>query len=106
MWRRSEILTAICPPGTPPYLGAYFAAKAGMDSLAVTYAGELARWGIETSLIIPGAYSKGTSHFAHSTSPEDKAVAAQYADGPYKGYDKKVGSHFASIFLSRYTCFA
>src|SRR3984957_1739802 len=30
--------------GTPPYLSPYFAAKAAMDSLAVSYAGELARW--------------------------------------------------------------
>lgn len=30
--------------GTPPWLAPYFAAKAGMDSLAVSYAGELARW--------------------------------------------------------------
>ena len=30
--------------GTPPYLAPYFAAKAGMDSLAVSYAAELARW--------------------------------------------------------------
>ena len=29
--------------GTPPWLAPYFAAKAGMDSLAVSYAGELAR---------------------------------------------------------------
>ena len=29
--------------GTPPYLSPYFAAKAAMDSLAVSYAGELAR---------------------------------------------------------------
>ena len=34
--------------GTPPYLGPYFAAKAAMDALAVSYAAELARWGIET----------------------------------------------------------
>src|SRR3984893_6834022 len=32
--------------GTPPYLAPYFAAKAAMDSLAVSYASELARWGI------------------------------------------------------------
>jgi NAD(P)-dependent dehydrogenase (short-subunit alcohol dehydrogenase family) len=32
--------------GTPPYLSPYFAAKAAMDSLAVSYAGELARWGL------------------------------------------------------------
>jgi NAD(P)-dependent dehydrogenase (short-subunit alcohol dehydrogenase family) len=31
--------------GTPPYLSPYFAAKAGMDALAVQYARELSRWG-------------------------------------------------------------
>jgi len=30
--------------GTPPYLAPYFAAKAGMDALAVVYARELTRW--------------------------------------------------------------
>jgi NAD(P)-dependent dehydrogenase (short-subunit alcohol dehydrogenase family) len=40
--------------GTPPYLGPYFAAKAAMDALAVSYAGELARWGIETTIIRAG----------------------------------------------------
>jgi NAD(P)-dependent dehydrogenase (short-subunit alcohol dehydrogenase family) len=68
--------------GTPPWLAPYFAAKAGMDSLAVSYAGELARWGIETSIIVPGAYTKGTNHFAHAGAPADAARAAEYADGP------------------------
>jgi NAD(P)-dependent dehydrogenase (short-subunit alcohol dehydrogenase family) len=35
--------------GTPIYLAPYFAAKAGMDALAVQYARELSRWGIEHS---------------------------------------------------------
>ena len=71
--------------GTPPYLAPYFAAKAAMDSLAVSYAGELSRWGIETSIIVPGAFTKGTNHFAHSGAPADKARAAAYDEGPYKG---------------------
>src|SRR5258707_12877487 len=71
--------------GTPPYLSPYFAAKAAMDSLAVSYAGELTRWGIETSIIVPGAFTKGTSHFAHAGSPADKAPAAEYDAGPYAG---------------------
>jgi NAD(P)-dependent dehydrogenase (short-subunit alcohol dehydrogenase family) len=33
--------------GTPPYLAPYFAAKAGMDALAVVYSRELTRWGID-----------------------------------------------------------
>ena len=70
--------------GTPPYLSPYFAAKAAMDSLAVSYAGELARWGIETSIVVPGAFTKGTNHFAHSGSPDDTSRAAEYASGPTK----------------------
>lgn len=42
--------------GTPPYLGPYFAAKAGMDAMAVSYAGELARWNIETTIVVPGRH--------------------------------------------------
>jgi NAD(P)-dependent dehydrogenase (short-subunit alcohol dehydrogenase family) len=68
--------------GTPPYLSPYFAAKAAMDSLAVSYAGELSRWGIETSIVVPGAFTKGTNHFAHSGKPADTARAAEYANGP------------------------
>jgi NAD(P)-dependent dehydrogenase (short-subunit alcohol dehydrogenase family) len=59
--------------GTPPYLAPYFAAKAGMDAMAVVYARELSRWGIETSIIVPGAFTGGTNHFAHAGSPADKA---------------------------------
>jgi len=71
--------------GTPPYLAPYFAAKAAMDALAVSYAGELARWGIETAIIVPGAFTKGTNHFAHSGAPADQARAAEYDAGPYAG---------------------
>jgi NAD(P)-dependent dehydrogenase (short-subunit alcohol dehydrogenase family) len=83
--------------GTPPYLSPYFAAKAAMDSLAVSYAGELARWGIETSIIVPGAFTKGTSHFAHSGSPADKARAAEYDEGPYAGLADQALKGLASL---------
>ena len=71
--------------GTPPYLAPYFAAKAAMDSLAVSYASELTRWGVETSIIVPGAFTKGTNHFTHSGSPADQVRAAEYNEGPYSG---------------------
>lgn len=71
--------------GTPPFLAPYFAAKAAMDALAVSYAGELARWGIETSILVPGAFTQGTNHFAHSGPPADAARAAEYADGATTG---------------------
>jgi NAD(P)-dependent dehydrogenase (short-subunit alcohol dehydrogenase family) len=71
--------------GTPPYLAPYFAAKAAMDALAVSYAGELARWGIETSIIVPGAFTQGTNHFAHAGAPADKDRLAEYDAGPTQG---------------------
>ena len=83
--------------GTPPYLAPYFAAKAGMDAMAVTYARELARWGIETSIIVPGAFTGGTNHFAHSGRPADQARLAEYEAGPYAGFGKQVLEAFAAI---------
>jgi NAD(P)-dependent dehydrogenase (short-subunit alcohol dehydrogenase family) len=83
--------------GTPPYLAPYFAAKAGMDALAVIYARELARWGIETSIIVPGAFTGGTNHFAHAGVPADAARAAEYEAGPYKGFADQVLKGFSSI---------
>ena len=65
--------------GVPPLLGPYFAAKAGMDALAVAYARELAPLGIESSIVVPGAFTTGTNHFANAGEPADKASAADYA---------------------------
>jgi NAD(P)-dependent dehydrogenase (short-subunit alcohol dehydrogenase family) len=83
--------------GTPPYLAPYFAAKAGMDSLAVSYAGELARWGIETSIVVPGAFTKGTEHFAHAGAPADEAVAKTYAEGPTADFGEVAFKGLASL---------
>src|ERR1700686_3261437 len=83
--------------GTPPYLAPYFAAKAGLDAMAVVYARELSRWGIETSIIVPGAFTGGTNHFAHAGSPDDNARAAEYEAGPYAGFADQVLRGFASI---------
>ena len=83
--------------GTPPYLAPYFAAKAGMDALAVVYARELSRWGIETSIIVPGAFTGGTNHFAHSGSPADSARAAEYEAGPYAGFGEQIMKAFSAI---------
>ena len=83
--------------GTPPYLAPYFAAKAGMDAMAVVYARELTRWGIETSIIVPGAFTGGTNHFAHSGSPADQARVAEYEAGPYAGIGEQIRNAFAAI---------
>jgi NAD(P)-dependent dehydrogenase (short-subunit alcohol dehydrogenase family) len=83
--------------GTPPYLAPYFAAKAAMDAIAVQYARELSRWGIETSIIVPGAFTKGTNHFAHSGKPADQARVAEYDSGPYAGFGEQIQKAFAEI---------
>ena len=83
--------------GTPPYLSPYFAAKAAMDSLAVSYSTELARWGIETSIIVLGAFTKGTNHFAHSGKPADEAIVAEYETGPYAGVAKQALDGLAAL---------
>jgi NAD(P)-dependent dehydrogenase (short-subunit alcohol dehydrogenase family) len=67
--------------GAPPYLGPYFATKAAMDSLAVTYAGEVTRRGIEISIIVPGAFTQGTNHFLHACASADHLRAGEYAKG-------------------------
>ena len=83
--------------GTPPFLSPYFAAKAAMDALAVQYARELARWGIETSIVVPGAFTKGTNHFAHAGHPADTARLAEYEAGPTKGLAEEVDKAFSAI---------
>ena len=83
--------------GTPPYLSPYFAAKAAMDSLAVSYAAELTRWGIESAIIVPGAFTKGTNHFAHSGAPADKERATAYNAGPYAGVPEQALKGLASL---------
>jgi NAD(P)-dependent dehydrogenase (short-subunit alcohol dehydrogenase family) len=80
--------------GTPPYLAPYFAAKAGMDALAVSYAGELARWNIETTIVVPGAFTSGTNHFAHAGSPQDKTRLKEYESGSTASLAKEIMKGF------------
>jgi NAD(P)-dependent dehydrogenase (short-subunit alcohol dehydrogenase family) len=82
--------------GTPPYLGPYFAAKAAMDSLAVSYAGELARFGVETTIVVPGAFTSGTNHFQNAGHPQDAEVAKAY-DAHYAGLPQQVGTALAKL---------
>ncbi|MEU7790087.1 SDR family oxidoreductase [Amycolatopsis sp. NPDC049159] len=82
--------------GTPPYLAPYFAAKAAMDSLAVSYAGELARFGIDTTIVVPGAFTAGTNHFPHAGHPADAAVETAYEER-YAGLSEHVGRKLAEI---------
>jgi NAD(P)-dependent dehydrogenase (short-subunit alcohol dehydrogenase family) len=82
--------------GTPPYLAPYFAAKAAMDALAVSYAGELARFNIETSIVVPGSFTSGTNHFATGGHPADQEIVKAY-DERYAGMMEQVSQRLAAL---------
>ena len=81
--------------GFPPFMGPYGAAKAAMDSLAVTLAYEIARFGIETSIVVPGAFTRGTDHFPSAGKPADAATAAAY--GRYDGLMDQIGAKLSAL---------
>ncbi|MCX4679706.1 SDR family NAD(P)-dependent oxidoreductase [Streptomyces sp. NBC_01433] len=82
--------------GTPPYLAPYFAAKAAMDALAVSYAAELARFGIETTIVVPGSFTSGTNHFITGGHPADQAVVPDYEE-LYAGLMEQVSQRLAAL---------
>jgi NAD(P)-dependent dehydrogenase (short-subunit alcohol dehydrogenase family) len=83
--------------GHPPFLAPYFAAKAGMDALAESYAAELIKFGIDTTVVVPGAYPTGTNHFAHATPPGDPDRAAEY-EAAYGKLREEMAGRLESIF--------
>ena len=82
--------------GTPPYLGPYFAAKAAEDALAVSYAVELTRFGIETTIVVPGSFTSGTNHFANAGTPADQAIATAY-EAEYAGLMDEVSLKLSEL---------
>lgn len=87
--------------GFPPFLGPYAAAKAAMDSLAGTLAFEVARYGIETTLVTPGAFTSGTEHFPKASPPADSERAGAYAR--YVGVMDAVGAKLAELMPAEAT---
>lgn len=83
----------------PAFLAPYFAAKAGMDALASSYELELSQWGIESCIVVPGAFSTGTNHFATAGQPEDKKVLEEYraVGSPYHGVEQAMGEGWAAF---------
>lgn len=82
--------------GIPPLLAPYFAAKAGMDALAVSYAYELTRWNIETTIVVPGAFTRGTQHFSNAGAAQDTARAAAYEPIGFGRYGERVQAALAA----------
>jgi NAD(P)-dependent dehydrogenase (short-subunit alcohol dehydrogenase family) len=82
--------------GTPPYLGPYFAAKAAEDALAVSYAAELTRFGIESTIAVPGSFTSGTNHFANAGRPADDYIATAY-EAEYSGLMDEVSKKLTEL---------
>ncbi|GCE08218.1 SDR family oxidoreductase [Dictyobacter aurantiacus] len=81
----------------PPFLGPYVASKMAMDGLAQTTAYEVSQFGIETCIVMPGAFTQGTEHFPHATRPADTATMEAYArlDGMVARNEEATSSLFA-----------
>jgi NAD(P)-dependent dehydrogenase (short-subunit alcohol dehydrogenase family) len=82
--------------GHPPFLAPYFAAKAAMDALAESYAAELIRFGIDTTIVVPGAFTSGTNHFANAGGPADTDTATEY-DDQYGALREELTGRLAAI---------
>ncbi|MGI5144492.1 SDR family NAD(P)-dependent oxidoreductase [Streptomyces sp. CA-106110] len=62
----------------PPFLGPYTAAKAAFDAFAESTAWDVAPYGIETTILMPGVFTQGTAHFANAAFPADTERTAAY----------------------------
>jgi len=65
-----------------PFLGPYIASKVAGDAIAEIMGMEVRPLGIESVILVPGAFTSGTEHFAHSNAPEYLAIEQQYGDFP------------------------
>lgn len=65
-----------------PFIAPYVASKAAGEALAEAMGFEVTRFGVETVIVVPGAFTVGTEHFAHANTPDSASVLAQYGDLP------------------------
>ncbi len=80
--RRSGTLVYVGSTTTvvvPPFLGPYVASKFAFDALAMVTAYEVSQFGIETTIVMPGAFTKGTEHFPNASHASDDGVTRAYA---------------------------
>jgi len=63
-----------------PFMATYIASKAAGEAFAESIGFEVTGFGVDTVIIVPGAFTQGTQHFAHSAAPGEPAVVAQYGD--------------------------
>src|SRR5690606_17542915 len=65
-----------------PFLGPYVASKVAAEALADVMGLEATQFGVETVIVIPGAFTEGTEHFHHAHHPADVSVISQYGALP------------------------
>lgn len=65
-----------------PFIGPYVASKAAGEALAEAMRFEVAPFGIESVIVVPGAFTSGTEHFSDADGPEALAVVSQYGGLP------------------------
>jgi len=63
-----------------PFIGPYIASKAAGEALAEAMSFEAAPFGIESVIVVPGAFTSGTEHFADAHGPRTLAVVSQYGE--------------------------
>lgn len=63
---------------TAPFMTPYVVGKAALDALAENTAYEISQFGIETTILMPGVYMEGTSHFDTAEFPKDESVLSHY----------------------------
>ncbi len=67
-----------------------------MDALAESYASELISFGIDTTILVPGAFTSGTNHFAHAGKPADTEVEEAY-DAEYGQLRSEIDKRLADL---------
>jgi NAD(P)-dependent dehydrogenase (short-subunit alcohol dehydrogenase family) len=77
-----------------PYLGAYSATKAALDTLTETYHYELLKTGIESIAVQPGAYPT-TDIFKNQQSPDNAATSEKYGE-----YGSKIKQGIGHLFAA------
>lgn len=73
LWVGSGVTRAV-----PPFLAPYTTAKAAFDALCDATAWDVAIYGIETTMLMPGVFTEGTAHFEKAATPKDAATGVAY----------------------------
>lgn len=86
--------------GTLPYLGWYCAIQASLEALATHYARELAPFGIDSTIVMPGMFGSLSNPFQSPSMPTDKLVSQAYDDRLGSDFYRRIDSAAKSLASS------